>query len=489
MEEIVEKQPVVVVLGHIDSGKTSLLMAIKDFGVLEKESGGITQHLGAYEIEYSGKKITFIDTPGHEAFSQMRSRGAKVADLAILVLDTTKGVQEQTKEAISLIKQVKIPTIVALNKIDRIDSQVKKTELELEKYGIVTERRGGEVPAVEVSAKTKQGIEDLLEMIVLVSQIQNLKANLNQKAKGVVIESFLDPKKGPLATIIVEDGVLKEGDFFVTESSSGKIKRIENFLGQRIEKVYPGGVGIIFGFPEPLMVGEKLEVVDEIKEIKREKKQFLPEEEKEEVKDKKILPILLKSDCQGSLEATKEVLMRLPNDKVKIKILAQGIGNFNENDIYLAREKKAFLVGFRVDLTKTAKILLKREGLKFFNFEVIYDLIEGIRKLMEKVLEPEIIRIDLGKGKVLVIFFTQGSRQIIGVRILEGKVERGAKIEVIRGEEKIGQGKIINLQKERKDIVFAGKGEEVGILYEGNVKIKEGDEVLFFKEERKKVEI
>jgi translation initiation factor IF-2 len=488
----IKKPPVVVILGHIDSGKTSLLNAIRKFQFTEGKPGGlITQHIGAYEVERGGKKITFIDTPGHEAFSQMRARGAKVADIAVLVLDGKKGVEAQTKEAISIIKEAKIPLICALNKADLPDIDPEKAKRELAKEGILVEEMGGKVPFILTSAKTGKGIEELLDLILLLAEIENLKADLGKPAQGVIIESFVDPKKGPKATAILEQGKLKTGQIVATPSSFGKIRLIENFKGEKIEEAMPAQPAILYGFEECPMIGEEFIVFSNLEEAKS----YAKKKKEKEIKplpvlpEQKVLNLVLKTDCSGSIEPIEEILSKIPQEKVVLKIVKAEPGQINENDIKLAKTSKALILGFRVKMTPGAKILAEREKIKVFIFDVIYDLIEGVRKLIQMVLEPEIKRVDLGKLKVLVVFFTKKTRQIIGARVIEGEVKKGTKIEVFRGGEKIGQGSILNLQKNKRDIERAGKGEEVGILYEGDRKIEIDDILLVYKEEKEKIEI
>ena len=492
MEKIINKPSVVVVLGHIDSGKTSLLNAIRKFQFTAGKPGGvITQHIGAYEVDRGGKKITFIDTPGHEAFSQMRARGAKVADMAILILDGKKGVETQTKEAISIIKKAQIPLIVALNKIDLPNADPEKAKRELVKEGIIVEEIGGKVPMVKTSAKIGKGVEELLDLILLVAEMENLRADISKPAQGVVIESLVDPKRGPIATLILEEGELKIAQIIGTPTAFGKIKSIEDFQGRKIEKAIPAQPAVVSGFEECPIFGEKFQLFLDIEEAKKSIK--IKKERELQVlsisPEQKILNLILKTDCLGSIEPIEEILSKIPQEKVILRILKAQSGQINENDIKLAGSSKAVILGFRVKITPGAKILAQRERVKIIIFDIVYDLVEGVRKLVQTVIKPEIKRVDLGKLKVLVIFFTRKNRQIVGARVIEGEIKRGTKIEVFRGEEKIGQGNLLNLQKNKKDIERAGKDEEVGILYEGEKKIEVGDTLLIFKEEKEKIEI
>jgi len=489
-ENLISRAPIVVVLGHVDSGKTSILDAVRKTHVAEKETGGITQHVGAYEVELQGKKITFIDTPGHEAFSAMRARGAKVADIAILVVDGVAGVQDQTKEAITHIKKAGIPMIIAINKIDRPEADPEKIKRELAKENILVESIGGKVPSVEVSAKTGKRIGDLLELILLVAEIKNLKGDISKPGEGVVIESYLDSHRGPTATLLLRDGILKPGEIVGTFSTFGKIKMLENFQGKKIEIAYPSMPVISIGFEDVPRVGERFKVFGTIEEAQNN----IPKVEKEEKRevflitpDKKVLNLILKTDVLGSIEPIENVLKGLPQEKVILRILKAEVGDINESDFKLAQSAKAKILGFRVKITPVAKSLAEREKIKILTFEIIYNFVQTIRGLMEKILEPEIVRTDLAKLKTLLIFWTEGSRQIVGAKVLEGEVKKGTKIEVIRGEEKVGQGKLINLQINKKDVEKAIRGQECGILYEGDAKIQEGDILVIFTKEKRKL--
>jgi len=485
-----------VVLGHIDHGKTSLLDQIRKTHVAEKESGGITQHIGAYQIslpaskqEKEEKKITFIDTPGHEAFSAMRSRGAKVADIAILVIDAVDGVKAQTKEAISHIKKVQIPFIVALNKIDKPESDPNKVKRELQKEEILVEDLGGKVPSVSVSAKTGQGIPDLLDLILLVAEMQELKTSLDVLAEGVIIESYLDSKRGPVATLLLQNGILKIGDIVATVSTLGKIKKLEDFQGKEITRVEPFQPAVLLGLEDVPRVGEKIRAFDALEEARdyqktKEEKVVSPIPEMSP--EKKVLNLILKTDVKGSIEAIEQVIKNLPQDKVFLQVLQSEVGDINENDLKLAKEAQAVILAFRVKMTATAQILSQREKIKIIKADIIYDLVEAVRKLMERAIEPKIIRKDLGKIRALVIFLTEKNRQIVGGKVIEGEIEKGTKIEVFRDEELIGRGRLINLQRDKKDIAKLSKGQECGILYEGNVKIQEKDILVIYREEVRK---
>ena len=503
-ENLIGRPPVVVVLGHIDHGKSSLLEAIKDFKITAKESGGITQHIGAYqievdkstspplagarEVEEQSKKITFIDTPGHEAFSQMRSRGAKVADIAILVIDAAEGVKTQTKEAILHIKKTEIPLIVALNKMDKPEADPERVKRELVKEDVLVESMGGKVPSVEVSAKTHKGIQDLLELILLVAEMEKPSTDFGVPGQGVVIESYLNNLRGPTATLLVIQGRVKAGDIVGTTSAWTKVKSLEDFQKKPIKEALPSDPCIIFGFNEAPKVGDEFKVFPDLESAEKNIK--LRERKTEELleigEDQKALNLILKVDVLGSLEAIEEILKNLPQDKIVLRILKSEVGNINESDFKLAKTGKVLILGFRVKVDTTAKKMAEREKVRIMQFEVIYELVEGVRKFMEKILEPEDVRTDLGKVKVLAKFLDDKSRQIIGGRVTEGEVKKGAKIEVYRNEEKVGQGRMISLQRNKNEAEQVQKGEECGILFEGSVKIEEGDVLLIYTEEKVK---
>jgi len=497
IEESLKRPPVVVVLGHVDHGKSSLLEAIKDFKITSKESGGITQHIGAYEVEEKGKKITFIDTPGHEAFSAMRARGTEVADIALLVVDSAQSVQPQTKEAVMAIKRAEIPMIVVLNKIDLPNANPEKIKRELTKIDVIVESMGGKIPSVEVSAKEKTGINELLEMILLVADMHDLKSEIETPAEGLVIESFMDSLKGPIVTAIIKKGILRPKDIIATDLALAKVKSVKDFMGREIEGAYPAQPAIILGFEKVPAVGEKFKSYKTAEEAMQKIK---TEEPKREIgsavidsdPDKKVLNIILKGDVFGSLEAIEAMLKNLPQEKVILRILKSEAGDINETDAKLAEMSKAVIIGFRVKISPTVMKFMKNDldkKLRIKTFDIIYELIQDVRNGLEKKLEPEIIRQDVGKLKTLLVFWGEKNRQIVGGKITEGEFKKGLKLEILRDDKKIGTGRIINLQRDKKDIDKLSKGQEAGILFEGNIKIEKGDILQAYTEERKKGEL
>lgn len=491
------RPPIVVILGHVDHGKTTLLDTIRKTNVVAKESGGITQHIGAYQASHNGKLITFIDTPGHEAFCQMRSRGAKTADIAILVVAGEEGVKPQTQEVINCIKTEKIPAIVAVNKMDNPRANFEKTIGELEKEGLIVEQRGGKTPAIKISARTGTGINDLLEMIILMAEMEELKADISKPANGVVIESYMDSKRGTTVTFLVLEGILKTGQWVVCGSAYGKIKNLDDFKGTKIEEAKPSMPAIVIGLNEVPVVGSKFEVVESEK-IATDKLKEKPaaswniaanNPDAEGVGKEKTMNIILKTDVHGSLEAISESLAKLDLENIGLKILKAEAGDVSEADVKLAYPADAIIIGFRIKVANDIENMAKRSGVKIRNYDVIYELFEGIRKDAAKLLEPSSEREDLGKLKVVAIFRREKTRMIVGGKVTDGKIANKTSIDILRNEEKIGTGKIIQLQHNKQDMAEVEKGREAGILFEGDAIVEEGDILECYRIERKKREL
>ncbi len=488
------RPPVVVILGHVDHGKTSILDFIRQTKIAERETGGITQHIGAYQIEHQGKSITFIDTPGHEAFSAIRSRGAKAADIAVLVVAAEEGVKPQTKEAMAHIKKTGIPVIVAINKIDKAEAQPEKVKRELSENKVVVESLGGDIPSVNVSAKTGQGIDELLEMINLMAEMEELKTDSKKPASGVVIESNHNSRRGATATLLVKDGILTNKDIIGTDSSLGKIKTMEDFQSKPIKKAAASTPVIITGLNQVPQVGEKFYVFETLEEAqKRVTRKTAKRDDSREVlmvePDKKVLNIILKADVQGSLEAIKESLKSIPADEVVLRILKSDVGDIIESDIKLAESAQARLIGFRIKASSPIQRMAEQKKVRIYLFDIIYELIQGVRELLSKLLAPEIIKNVIGEIKILAVFKTEKDRQIVGGRVTKGLVRNGLLINVFREGKRIGQGKIIQLQKNKKDIEEVNKDQEAGLLVKDVANIEKGDIVEIYEEERKKREI
>lgn len=481
MEE--KRAPIVVVLGHVDHGKTTILDYIKKTNIASRESGGITQHIGAYEIEHNKAKITFIDTPGHAAFSAMRSRGAKVADIAILVVAADDGVAEQTKEAITVIKQAGIPYVVAINKVDLERAIPEKVKTELAKYEVLVESMGGDIPSVNVSAKQGTGINELLDLLVLISDINEFKADPSKPAECTVIESKLDKQRGPTATVIITNGTLKIGDIIGGATANGKIKAIEDFAGKQIKFALPSQPCSILGLSKVPYVGEEFftfatqqEALDFEKEALKNPCNVFNDEA-----GKKYLNIILKTDVVGSLEALEKMINDLPEKgDVIVRIMKKEVGNVNDDDIKVATTCNAKIITFRVKADANIVRMADDRKIKIIGFDIIYNLIQALEVMQKTMADPKSIKEDQGQLKVTHLFMAEGSRQLIGGKVIDGFISRGTQIEVIRGGQVVGKGKLITLQKNHKEADKAVKRDEAGIKYEGNVKIEQDDILNFY---------
>ena len=490
---------VVVVMGHVDHGKTKLLDAIRKTNVIDTEAGGITQHIGAYQVEKKGKLITFIDTPGHEAFTAMRSRGAKVADIAILVVAADDGVQPQTVEAVKIIEQEKLPLVVAINKIDKPGANLDKTKQELAKVNLIPEDWGGKTVCVPISAKQNIGIDNLLEIILLVAEMEkeNIVANPSRKAAGTIIEAHLDKGEGLVATILVQTGTMELGDFLVVDDVLyGKIRAMKNFRNELVKEAPPSMPVKILGLKILPQVGDLVEARAEVKglEIKRkphrltEEKMFITPikkaEEEEETKIKEF-NIILKADVFGSIEAIHESLEKIEHPEIKVNIIRQGLGNVNEGDILKAESENALILGFNVLFPSAVEELARDKKVEVKIYKIIYELIDEVKGRIEKILAPEIFKIELGRIKVLAIFRTEAKYMILGGRVLDGKIGPGTKVRVVRKNEIIGEGKLEELQMAKQAIKEVFEGQECGLRYAGKPLIEVGDILEVYKEEIK----
>ncbi len=484
--DIQARPPVVVVLGHVDHGKSSLLEAVKDLKITEKESGGITQHIGAYMISHQGKNITFIDTPGHEAFFAMRSRGTKAADIGILVVAADESVKAQTKEAIQHLKESGIPFIVAINKTDKKDINIEKTKQDLAKEEVFVESYGGDIPSANISAKNKKGIEELLELVTLLAEIEGLqkKKNTKHKAEGSVIESKRDHQKGIAVTLLVKEGNLQKGDIIGTDYCYGKIKTMEDFLGKDLKKAEESMPVQVTGFKDCPQAGEEFFVFKKLEEAK--KFASAPKKKADYVSldcDQETINIILKVDVIGTLEAIEGSLQKIPQSKINIRIINSNVGNVTESDIEWAKTGNAEIIAFGVRAEKSAEKMALKENIKINHFNIIYELIDYIKETAEKKLEPEIVKTETGKIKILAVFRTQKNRQILGGKVIKGEVTKGSSGEIWREDKKIGEGKIINIKKEEKDMEKMAENEEMGMLIESKEKTEIGDIIIIYKEE------
>lgn len=489
---LVARPPIVTILGHVDHGKTTLLDTIRKANVAAGEAGGITQKISAYQVKKHGQMITFIDTPGHEAFSGMRERGVSIADIAILVVAADDGVRPQTKEVIQFINEKKLPVIVAINKIDKPEARPDRVKQELAENGILFEGWGGEVICVEVSAKGGLNIDKLLESILLVAEVEDFKADNKRDGLAVVLESHLDPQKGPVATLLVKTGTLKVGQDIIAGSAFGRVRRLEDFTGKSRETAGPSLPVTLYGFGSVPQVNDVVQVVSG-KSLARLKSQeaLLKEGEVKHVARKedetiKRLPILIKADVQGSLEAIGQILGAIHHDEVMLEEIATGVGSITESDIKLAASAGARIYGFNVEPTSVAKRIAENMHVPIQSFSIIYKLVEAVKEEMANLLPPEIIRTDHGSLSVLAIFKTGKRDMIVGGRVTDGKMIRKSKIEVKRDGSVIGEGTMTNLQKNKENADEVGQGNECGVVYEGPVKIAAGDTLLSFTVEEKR---
>lgn len=496
-EDLRPRPPVVTIMGHVDHGKTSLLDAIRQTNVIATEAGGITQHIGAYTVTIGDKKIAFLDTPGHEAFTAMRARGAKVTDVAVLVVAADDGVMPQTVEAINHAKAANVALIVAINKIDKPTANPDRVKQELAEYGLISEDWGGDTVMVPVSAKKKEGISALLEMILLVSEMQELRANPKKKGIGTVVEAELDKGKGPVATVLIQDGSLNLGDFFIVGNTHGKVRGMIDDKGKRIKKAGPSTPVKIQGLDEVPDAGDILMVVDDEKtaktiSTKRKEKERLSqiqnkqtvslEELFNQIKEGKVkeLNIILKADVQGSVEAIKESLAKLSNEEVKVNTIHGGVGAITESDVMLASASNAVIIGFNVRPQPMAVALAEKEKVDIRLYRVIYNAIEDVEAAMKGMLEPEYKEVVLGHAEVRAIFKASAVGTIAGCYVNDGKINRNNDIRIIRDGIVIHEGKLASLKRFKDDVREVNSGYECGLNMEKFNDIKEGDVIESF---------
>lgn len=492
------RPPIVTILGHVDHGKTTLLDTIRKTNVAAKESGGITQHIRAYQVKKKGQIITFIDTPGHEAFSAMRERGVSIADIAILVVAADDGVRPQTKEVIEYLLKKKINTIVAINKIDKPGANPERVKKELAENNILLEGWGGQILNSEVSAKKNIGIDKLLDNILLLTEVEEYKADYKRDALGVVLESHLDPQKGPVATILIKTGLLKEGQDILAGSAHGRVRRLEDFTGKRLKVAGPSTPISLIGLNTTPNTNDILQIASSQQaaryraanaKITREISDMnIDQKIKKGIENEKIkkINIILKSDVQGSLEAIEQILGEIKSDEVALNYIATSIGNITESDVRLAQNSQSLIYGFNVETTPVANRMAENNSVTIKNYKVIYELIEDIKNKLSAMLDPIIERVDLGKMKVLAIFKTGKKDMIVGCNVISGKVVNGAFVEVSRNQQIIGRGQIANLQQNKVNTDEVRENNECGITFEGETKIKANDLLIIFKAESKK---
>ena len=496
-KDLVPRSPVVVVMGHVDHGKTSLLDAIRDTHVTATEAGGITQHIGASVVEINGRSITFLDTPGHAAFTSMRARGAQVTDVAILVVAADDGVMPQTVEAINHAKAAGITIIVAINKMDKEGANPDRIKQELTEHDLLVEEWGGDTICVPVSAKKKEGIDNLLEMVLLVSDMKELKANPNRRAKGTVIESRLDKGKGSVATVLVQNGTLHSGDVIVAGTVVGRVRAMMDFRGNRITEAGPSVPVEISGLSETPQGGDLFYAVDDEK-----KARAVVEARKQKIKDERIaaqqkvslenlfdcikegemkeLNIIVKADVAGSLEAVKQSLEKLSNDEVRVKTIHGGVGGITESDVILAQASNAIIVGFNVRPDASARATAEMNGVDMRMYRVIYEAIEEMESAMKGMLDPKYREVVLGHAEVRATFKVSGVGTIAGSYVSDGKISRNCEVRVVRGGIIIHEGKLSSLKRFKDDVKEVASGYECGMGIENFNDIKEGDVIECF---------
>jgi len=494
--------PVVTIMGHVDHGKTSLLDTIRKTKVAAGEAGGITQHIGAYQVEVDGKKITFLDTPGHEAFTAMRARGAQVTHIAVIVVAADDGVMPQTREAIDHALAAKVPIIIALNKIDKADANPDFVKQQLYDIGVVIEEYGGDVICVPVSARKGIGIDDLLEMILLVAEVQDIRANPNRPATGVIIEAKLEKSSGAVATVLIQQGTLKMGDNIVVGSMSGKVRAMFNDRGKRIQKAPPSTPVSILGLPEVPQAGDRLEVVSDERKAKQAASKIAEQRRNESIplgqvsldtlymqmQEGKVkeLNVVLKCDVQGSAEAIKNALSKLGEDNIKVRLIHEGIGNINETDVHLAEASDAVIIGFNVKADGAAQRLAQKGNVEIRYYDIIYKLTDDIQAALTGLLEPTYHEVIEGHAEVQQIFKAGKNIVIAGCRVTDGKITRSSQARVQRKNEMVYNGKIASLRRGKDDVREVASGYECGIVLDDFTEFEEGDIIEAYTQERVK---
>lgn len=473
------RPPVVVVMGHVDHGKTTLLDAIRQTKVAEKEYGGITQHIGASMVEHNGRKIVFLDTPGHEAFTALRARGAQVTDIAVLVVAADDGVMPQTIEAINHAKAANVPIIVAINKIDKPEANPERVKQQLSEYGLIPEEWGGDTIMVPISAKRKQGIDQLLEMILLLADILELKADPEKPAKGAIIETKMDKGRGPVATVIIQEGTLRLRDVFVAGNVMGRVRTMFDDKGRPLKEALPSWPVEVSGFDELPQAGDILEVVanEEVAKTILEERKQKKETSNIEVwgLGEKILPIIVKADTQGSLEAILQTIDKMHTEDITIKVIHSGVGGITESDVMLASASKGIIIGFNVRPDSKAQQAIGKEKVIAKTYRIIYEIIEDLQNYIKGLKEPQIKEVVIGKGEVKATFNVPKVGTVAGVYVREGKIQRNAKVRLIRDGKIIYDGRIASLKRFKDDVNEVLTNFECGVGLENFGDIKPGD--------------
>lgn len=488
-DEFITRPPIVAIMGHVDHGKTTLLDTIRKTKVVETEAGRITQHIGAYQITRNSKQITFLDTPGHEAFAAMRARGANVTDIIVLVVAADDGVKPQTIEVINRAKLTETPMIVAINKVDKPDANIDRVKKELADYGVTIEEWGGNVPVAKVSALTGLGVDDLLDLILLQAAVLDLKANPKGAVLGTVIESNLSRTLGPVATIVVQNGTLNLADIVGAGKAFGKVRSMVDARGVKLKTAGPAAPVQITGLSDVPAVGDVLKTYADLNEAKNYAASITKSERAKKMAgskhmslEGKDLNLIIKVDVKGSLEAINEALNKLKNTEVKLNILEEGAGEINENDVIRAAAAPALLIGFHTRMTPQAAKLAQAKNVVIQQYDIIYELIEDLTRQVVEMLTPEVLRTDLGRAKILGIFRTEKDKMIIGGNVVEGKIKDGAQFEIKRGDEIVGTGQILQLQQNKIVSKEVLRGSEFGSSVKTSAKIEVGDVLVIFEE-------
>ncbi len=495
-EKLVKRPPVITVMGHVDHGKTSLLDAIRHANVTSGEAGGITQHIGAYTVNVNGEKMTFLDTPGHEAFTQMRARGSQITDIVILVVAGDDGIMPQTRESISHIKAAEVPVIVAINKMDKPQSNADKVKQELTEYGLISEDWGGDTVMVEVSAKQNMNIDKLLEMVMLTAEMQELKADPTRRAKGTVIEAKLDKGRGSVATLLVQNGTLNVGDSILVGSAYGKIRAMFDDKGKKIKSAGPSIPVEVLGLSEVPQAGDRFNEVkdektartmaesrqDKLKAESQSAGRMSLEDLYSQISSGQVreLPIIVKADVQGSVEALKSSLEKLSTDEVKVRVIHGGAGAINETDIILAQASNAIVMGFNVRPDNNASMVAEKEGVEIKTYRVIYTALEDVKSAMIGMLSPDVKEVVLGQAECRQIYKISAVGTIAGAYVISGKMVRNAKIRLIRDGIVIFEGELASLKRFKDDVKEVAQGYECGLSIEKYNDLKEGDIVEAF---------
>ncbi len=492
------RPPVVTVMGHVDHGKTRLLDAIRRTNVMDTEAGAITQHIGAYQVTVDDQKITFLDTPGHEAFTAMRAHGAQITDIIILVVAADDGVMPQTLEAINHARAAEVPIVVALNKIDKPEANQDKVKQQLGEAGLLIEEWGGDVVCVPISAKEKIGIQELLENLLVVAEVEELKANPSGLASGVVVEAEMDRTRGPLATILVNNGTLKPGDTVVVGSTSGRVRAMMNDVGKQVKKAGPATPAVILGLNSVPQAGDILTAVNSEQQAQALLGKYRQEmEERASVSAKSVslhnlydklssgqvkgLNIILKADVQGSIEPIADSLERLSTDEVQVRILHSGTGNVSESDVMLAAASNGLIIGFGVDSDEGARRLASTEGVDIRHYDVIYNVVDDVEKALKGLLEPELVEVTEGHAEVRAVFPATKGAQVAGLYVLDGKISRNSSVRVHRGEAIISDTTISSLRRFKDDVREVATGYECGIGLKDFHDFQSGDVLEFYR--------